>query len=240
MKKINFDDGFAFGKGFFETIKVINKKPIMLNSHLNRLNNSLKTFDINKTITTKEIELFTNTQDKSDYVLKIIVSDDNTIFNIKEDNYLNIDRSKGIKLKLGTLIRNSTSHTIYHKSCCYYDNIIENKKAKLEGFDEVIFLNEKKEIAEGSVSNIFFVKGNQIITPKISCGILNGTMRDFIIKNFEVNQDIIKLKDLQNFDGVFITNALRGVQFANEFNNINFKCTNVIKNIISKITEIGF
>ena len=65
-------------------------------------------------------------------------------------------------------------------------------------------------------------------------------VRDFIIKNFEVNQDIIKLKDLQNFDGVFITNALRGVQFANEFNNINFKCTNVIKNIISKITEIGF
>ena len=40
--KIEFDDGFSFGKGAFETIKVVDGDPLFLEKHLERLKKSLK------------------------------------------------------------------------------------------------------------------------------------------------------------------------------------------------------
>ena len=37
---------------------------------------------------------------------------------------------------------------------------MEKEKAKDEGFDEVIFLNERGELTEGATSNIYFIKNN--------------------------------------------------------------------------------
>ena len=48
--KIEFDDGFSFGKGAFETIKVVDGDPLFLEKHLERLNKSLKFFGIEREI----------------------------------------------------------------------------------------------------------------------------------------------------------------------------------------------
>ncbi len=57
----------------------------------------------------------------------------------------------------------------------------EREIAKVQGYDEVIFLNRKEEISEGSVSNIFCVKGSHVFTPPVSSGLLNGILRQYLL-----------------------------------------------------------
>lgn len=211
---INYDDGFNFGKGVFETVKVVGKKPILLDKHIKRINNSLLFLKINQKIEVQEIINFINSEKSEDYALKIVVSDENKIITKRKDPYIDVDSNKIFKLKLSDMIRNSTSHMVYHKTLNYYDNIIEKRKAKAEGFDEVIFLNERGELAEGAVSNIFLKKGDVYYTPPLTAGILNGTMREFVIENYNVVEKTIFPDEIKEFDEIFITNALMGIRTA--------------------------
>lgn len=239
MEKIILDNGFFFGMGFFETIKIVNGKPILLKEHLNRINNSLSYFNIEQVVLENEIFDFIDKNDKKSYALKISVSDDNKIITTREDPYNHIIEEK-IKLNFATTLRNSTSPMVYHKSFNYMDNILEKRRAKERGFFEPIFLNENGYIAEGAVSNIFFIKNEKLFTPKISVGILNGVMRDFFIKHFDVEEVFIKPEDLIDFDSGFITNSLMGYVDFDSLGDFNFKRNSLAKEFDKSLMDLGF
>lgn len=239
MEKIILDNGFFFGMGFFETIKVVNGKPILLKEHLNRINNSLSYFNIDQVVLENEIFDFIDNNDKKSYALKISVSDDNKIITTREDPY-NHKIEEKIKLNFARTLRNSTSHMVYHKSFNYMDNILEKRRAKERGFFESIFLNENGYIAEGAVSNIFFIKNEKLFTPKISVGILNGVMRDFFIKHFDVEEVFIKPEDLIDFDSGFITNSLMGYVEFDSLGDFNFKRNSLAKEFEKSLMDLGF
>ena len=78
-------------------------------------------------------------------------------------------------------------------------------------FYEVLYLNEKDEIAEGSRTNIFLRKNNTWFTPNLESGALPGIYRKYFIgNNSEVSEKTIKVDDLLSADEVLLTNALRG------------------------------
>lgn len=212
-KCISYDDGFFYGRGCFETI-LIKKEPIFLREHLNRLNSGLMRLGIDKNICAEEIKEHIS---KNDCVLKIMVSEKNTMYEIRNIPYEEKQYEKGFSLKLSKVMRNESSHMTYLKSFNYYDNIIEKRKASSEGFDEVIFLNTKGYLAEGAVSNIFFIKEERIITPKVECGLLNGIIREKFVEKFKdiIYEGEITLKDAMECDGAFITNSLMGIMWVN-------------------------
>jgi len=78
-------------------------------------------------------------------------------------------------------------------------------------FCEVLFLNEKDELAEGSRVDIFLRKANSWHTPSLESGALPGVYRKYFI---EMHPDAIekslKVEDLANADELLLTNALRG------------------------------
>ena len=76
--------------------------------------------------------------------------------------------------------------------------------ANESGYDSSLFFNEKNEVAETSFANIFFVKENKIYTPPISSGILRGTMRDFLLENYEIKEKAINFGELSDFEECFI------------------------------------
>ena len=236
--KIEFDDGFSFGKGAFETIKVVKGDPLFLREHLNRLKNSLNFFGIEKEINEEKIYDFIKNSEEKDFALKLIVSDDNFILTSRKDNY--IGDNKSFRLKTSKVRRNSTSKIIYHKSLCYYENILEHRWAVENGFDSALFLNERNEVCETSFANIFFVRDNKIYTPEISSGLLRGTMRDFLLKNFEIVEEKINAKDLASFDESFISNSLMGVRNVTSIDKIKFSCDNKTKLIQEKLKNYGF
>lgn len=235
--KIKLDEGYLFGRGAFETIAVINKKPLFLEEHLNRLRNSLKFFEIEDKIKLDEIYKFIEKENRDNFALKIIHSDENFIINARDNNYLK--NYKSLSLKISSVAKSSSSKILYHKSLSFYENIMEHHIANDEGFDSAIFINERGEITETAFANIFFIKDKKIYTPKISCGLLKGTMRDYLIKNYEIHEAVLLKKDLKNYDEAFISNSLMGIRNIEKINKIKFE-NKISKEILEDLKKFGF
>lgn len=221
--KINLDSGFEFGHGLFETIDIKNSKAVFLEEHLNRLNEGLKVLKIDKSIEHKQVIDAIKTLSINKGALKIIVSNENTIFKGRENPYNEESYLRGFSIRKSDVLRNETSKMTYIKSICYNDNIIELNSAKAQGFQEVFFENTKGYICEGSLSNIFFVKNDIIYTPSLKSGLLNGIIRQWIIENFNVKEGFFTKEDLYNCDEIFLTNSLMGVMKVTKINDINLK-----------------
>jgi para-aminobenzoate synthetase/4-amino-4-deoxychorismate lyase len=90
-----------------------------------------------------------------------------------------------------------------------YNN--EYKKNNAEGYFDVLFFNEKKELAEGAFTNIFIRKEDIWFTPPITSGILAGIYRNYYIHtNDNVKEAIITINDLLTADEVMLVNSVRG------------------------------
>ncbi|MBU3106263.1 aminotransferase class IV [Clostridium gasigenes] len=235
-ENITLDEGLLFGRGAFETI-LVKEEPILFSQHIKRLNNAIEVLKIGEKIEEKELLNKIKEYEIKDKAVKILVTQRNIIILEREINYKDEDYKKGFKLKLSKVIRNSTSSLTYIKSINYIENLMENQKAKEEGYNEVIFLNEKGFVTEGSTSNIFIIKKGIIYTPKVECGLLNGILRSFIINNFTVIEKEITLKELIESDEIFITNSLVGIMKVTSIKENSYIENNITKKIISKYKE---
>lgn len=229
--KINIDSGYEFGHGLFETVAVKNSRGIFLEEHLERLNNGLETLKINKSVSNNQVEDAINRLLLTEGALKIIVSENNTIFKSRENPYSVDSYKKGFSIRKANSLRNETSQMTYMKTLCYNDNILELNAAKVDGFQEVYFENTKGYICEGSLSNLFFVKDNIIYTPSLECGLLNGVLRRWILESFDVKEGFYKKDDLYNSDEIFLTNSLMGVMRVVNIENIEKKENSVCDEI---------
>ncbi|MGL4989742.1 MAG: aminotransferase class IV [Sarcina sp.] len=218
---INLDNGFIFGQVVFETI-LVKEKAIFLQEHMFRMNEGLKRLEIKNTITVNEVEELIDKNNLSNIVLKILVSDTNKIAIIRKISYSLKDYEKGFNLTISTVKKNSTSIYSYIKSSNYFENLFERNKALKRGFNECIFLNEQGFITECSMSNIFWIKDDIIYTSSLKCGLLNGILRTWVLKNYIVIKGEFLLENLLKADGVFITNSIIGVMKVVKINNIEF------------------
>ena len=79
-----------------------------------------------------------------------------------------------------------------------------------EGLDEVLFMNERDEIAEGAISNIFIKKNEKWLTPPVKCGLLPGVWRKKLIKELNAVEKILCFDDLKSAKKIILCNSLRG------------------------------
>lgn len=210
------DNGFFFGIGVFETIK-INKEPIFLKDHISRLNDGLKKLRINEVIDCNLVYNIIKERKLQDIALKIAVSEKNIVFSTREITYNDEDYNKGFIINLSDVKRNSTSNINNIKSLNYMENILEKQNSKLLGYDEPIFINEKDELCEGATTNIFLVKDGIIKTPYIKSGLLNGIIRKYVIKNFQVDECRLTMEDLKESNEIILTNSLLGIMWVSRF-----------------------
>lgn len=95
-------------------------------------------------------------------------------------------------------------------------NLTWNEQAHERGFDEVVLLNERGEVAECTSANIFTIEGSQVWTPPLSSGCLPGVTRAVLLEEIRVPGVTIAEKtlmpaDLERADRVFITSTTRDV-----------------------------
>lgn len=238
--KIELDEGYAFGLGVFETIKVKEGEAFALEKHMNRLQRGLAFFKFSSKITEKDIREYIGQQQEKDFTLKIMVSEKNILF-VKRDNpYRDYNKQQGLKLRISSVRRNSTSPLIYHKSLQCADTILEKRKAKEQGYDETLFLNEKDCICEGSVSNIFFLKGEKLYTPKIEDGLLAGTMREQILEKYAGKEMSLSRQTLACFDACFVSNALMGILWVKSIGEICYQKTPMIEKMMEDFRILGY
>ena len=232
---IELDEGYSFGLGLFETILFYKGKPVFLDEHLARINKSITDLEL-KIEKLKKDEVFqylNNNKNTLEYeVLKIVLSEKNRLFLKREYTYTEKDYQKGFSLNISKVRRNESSIFTFHKTLNYGDNILEKRKSKKLGYDEPIFLNSKNQITEGATSNIFVVVEDKIYTPKLSCGLLNGIVRQYIISNYDVIEKEIDIKFLNNADEIFLTNSLFGIMPVSNLEKKIFKSQKLGKNIL--------
>ncbi len=213
---VMMDDGFYFGIGVFETIAVENGKPVFLREHLKRMECGIRELRIDNSTWKDEV----NARSVSRYlkqnlikrgVLKISVTEKNVVFASRGNTYKESDYERGYALQISKVVRNETSPFTYVKSLNYGDNYHEKRKALREGYDEPVFLNTKGALTEGATTNLFFVKGGRLVTPHVSCGLLEGVFRNYLIRTYEVEERIIYPEEVQEFDEAFVTNCVVGI-----------------------------
>ncbi|APO76233.1 aminotransferase protein [Rhizobium etli 8C-3] len=77
--------------------------------------------------------------------------------------------------------------------------------------DEVLMLNERGEVCEGTITSAFLGDGSGILrTPPISCGLLAGVLRTELICERKARVGRIRLDDL-NSGQIYVGNSLRGL-----------------------------
>jgi len=87
------------------------------------------------------------------------------------------------------------------------------KAAQALGYDEVLFLNQRGEVTEATIHNLFIQKNGRLITPPIGCGLLPGVHRRHILEtNPRAVERTLTLEDLRQADAVYLCNAVRGLR----------------------------
>jgi para-aminobenzoate synthetase/4-amino-4-deoxychorismate lyase len=66
-------------------------------------------------------------------------------------------------------------------------------------------------LTEGARSNVFLLKDSVWLTPPLESGVLNGIMRQEILRIREVRVQKLYREDLRSADAVYLSNALRGL-----------------------------
>jgi len=106
----------------------------------------------------------------------------------------------------------STSIWLAHKTTnrAFYDTPRQAAQAAL-GVDEVVFLNERGEVTEGSFTNLFLERGGRLLTPALASGLLPGTLRAELLARGEAREAVLTLADLDAAEAIFLGNSVRGL-----------------------------
>ena len=84
-------------------------------------------------------------------------------------------------------------------------------EAQARGLYEILFLNERGEVAEGTRTNVFIKKGNHFYTPPVASGLLPGVYRRHLLATLpHATERTLFPRDLLNADAVYLCNALTG------------------------------
>ncbi len=101
---------------------------------------------------------------------------------------------------------------LYHKTTNRGLYRREYEKYSAKGFFDVIFTNERGEVTEGAITNVFIKKHGLLFTPPVKCGLLNGVFRrDFLAKHPECQEKVLTVEDLYSADEVYLANSVRGM-----------------------------
>jgi branched-chain amino acid aminotransferase len=109
------------------------------------------------------------------------------------------------------------------KVLSWLDNVWNYYEAQQAGFDEVVLLNERGEVAECTAANIFCVRGGRVTTPPLNSGCLSGITRSVLLEigasvGVEVNEAVLRPDDLYAADEVFISSTNRSMLGVSEIN----------------------
>jgi len=102
------------------------------------------------------------------------------------------------------------------KVLSWLDNVWNYYEAQQAGFDEVVLLNERGEVAECTAANIFCVRGGRVTTPPLNSGCLSGITRSVLLEigasvGVEVKEAVLRPDDLYAADEVFISSTNRSM-----------------------------
>lgn len=221
-----------YGQACFTTISVNKGKASNLELHYKRLEGNMKVLDLPFMMESAKfkliIESYIQKNKISSGAIRFTCGNNQYYLRYRPNQYSDLSP---IHLKINPVLRDGRNILYQVKSNNFLANFLDLKSAKNEGYDEVLQLNINGHLCEGACSNIFIVKDGKIKTPQIECGLLDGTIRQKIIKLFKVEEVELKIEDLRTCDEAFMTNSLRIISPIVKFENITLPIGTITKKI---------
>jgi para-aminobenzoate synthetase component 1 len=217
-------EGFLYGFGFFETLRVSKGKPEFLCEHIGRFGKTWKCLfkDNPPDLTWEDIVdqvIRENGLDNETAALKIIAAKGNgiTLF-----NYDLLVTARSYTHRLNGGIKRGINLAIYpeprqtplagYKTLNYLYYLLSGRWAVENGDDEALILNPDGTISETNTANILVIKGKRVIKP-VSPHALPGIMEEAVcsllhLMKYSIEKKKIYPEDLFEADGVILTNSL--------------------------------
>jgi para-aminobenzoate synthetase / 4-amino-4-deoxychorismate lyase len=106
----------------------------------------------------------------------------------------------------------SSDPLLRHKTTArgLFNNALQRLKGNPNCFD-ALFFNEREELTEGARSNVFIRKNGVWYTPPVESGLLDGVMRQEILRTRPVHVQKLYRDDLLTADTIYLSNAVRGL-----------------------------
>ena len=251
----NSNRSFLYGDGVFETIKVVNHKILFFEDHYFRLMASMR-------IVRMQIPPNFTLEFLESQILELVKS--NAIENSARIRFTVFRNDGGFYLpatrQISYLIQSfALDNKLYKAAFDKYEvdlfkdffiakqllstlkttnkmiNITGSIFANENGYQNCLLLNNEKNVVEALNGNVFMLIENQLITPPIADGCLNGIMRKQVLRLSKSNADITFLEqsispfDLQKADELFITNVITGIQPISKYRKKEFKSDFAVK-----------
>ncbi len=230
--------GFLYGDSVFETVRILDGKVLFLEDHYFRLMASMRIVRMEipmdftmeffenqlletvkacqcESATRARLSVFRNgdglylPEDRSVSFVVTASALENQLYISKNEDY-EVEIYKDFVVTKHLLSTLKTNNRIL--------NVAGNIFASENGYQNCLLINDSKNIVEALNGNIFMLSGNQLVTPPLSEGCLNGIMRKQVLaiakklENIEVLEAAISPFDLQKADELFITNVISGLQ----------------------------
>jgi branched-chain amino acid aminotransferase len=220
--------GLLSGWGVFSTLRVIDGVLFAWERHWTRIKRDAAAFHVTlpddpETLRRKLLELIEANHARNSTLRLAILRNgggmwadpaparDSDIIALTADTK---DWGRGVKLAVQANARHAASPFAGAKILSWSMNLTWLESAQRRGFDEVILLNERGEVAECTSANIFASRGNQVWPPPLSSGCLPGITREVLLAEcrcpgFELTEKPLLPEELEQADEVFITSTTR-------------------------------
>ena len=116
------------------------------------------------------------------------------------------------RLRLARSPVNSRDNFLRHKTTCR--QVYEDMKAAVADCDDVILWNERGELTETTICNLFLRIDGKLLTPALACGLLPGTWRESMLARGEAREAVLYKSDLARAEEILLANSVRGLRKA--------------------------
>jgi branched-chain amino acid aminotransferase group I len=239
--KISITDyGFLFGFAVFETMRVYNGKLFRLESHLARLENSVRKLGFSadlKVLKNAVLDtILANGLRQARVRLTVSagvgapVPDPATCVGptilVLAVPYIppsSQSYQRGESVIISSIRRNSQSPLPGMKTANFLESILARQESRAAQVDDAVLLNEEGVLAEASSSNIFVVKGKTLKTPSKGNGILPGITREVVLElatlaGIPTHEGAISTGELLSADEAFLTNSMLEIMPVSQVN----------------------
>lgn len=243
----DFDDKILLrGIALYEVIRIVSGKPIFFEAHFERLTNSASQFKkniwLNFNQIKENIEKLISLNDCQFGNIKLVFQiNDNTktflAYFIKhyypsEEQYQN-----GIKTLVHRAERPIPNAKVYNHALRSKTNDLI-KEAEIF---EVLLLNSMGNITEGSRSNLFFIKNNELHTA-LDADVLHGIIRGKVIESavelgIPIRKHSIHYEDLPSYDAAFLTGTSLLILPIKRINSISYSSSHDVISRLSKVLQ---
>jgi branched-chain amino acid aminotransferase len=225
-----FDSGLMQGIGLFETMRAYNGVVFRLQRHLDRLGTSARKLGWSVLPDPDElrenIDQVVGATEHEDTRVRLTVTT-GTLRPSGQDSpeltviaaaspgakYPDECYTKGVTVLVSGYRQGPSDPTAGHKTTSYFSRLASLREAHAQGAFESIWCSYEESVAEGSISSIFIVQDERLLTPPLETPVLPGITRATVIElavelAIPVREQELSLEDLREADEVFLTNSL--------------------------------